>query len=44
MLLTAFYGSALVWAFLCALVAIVAGAAVNGRTTYWTGLYAFQAA
>ena len=37
MSLAIFYGSALVWAFRCALVAMVAGAAVNGRTSYWKG-------
>ena len=35
MSLAIFYASALVWAFLCVLVAIVAGAAAGSRTSHW---------
>lgn len=35
MSLAVFYVSALIWAFLCVLVAIVAGAAVGSRTRHW---------
>ena len=35
MSLSVFYASALIWAFLCVLVAIVAGAAVGGRMRHW---------
>ena len=35
MSLAVFYASALIWAFLCALVAIVAGAAAGSRTRHW---------
>ena len=35
MSLAVFYVSALIWAFLCVLVAIVAGAAAGNRTSHW---------
>ena len=35
MSLAVFYASALIWAFLCVLVAIVAGAAAGSRTSHW---------
>lgn len=35
MSLAVFYASALIWAFLCVLVAIVAGAAAGNRTSHW---------
>ena len=35
MSLAVFYASAAIWAFLCVLVAIVAGAAAGSRTSHW---------
>ncbi len=35
MSLAVFYASALIWAFLCVLVAVVAGAAAGGRPRHW---------